>query len=122
MPKIKPVGYHVDLRYQCPICQSDLWATNEEAKTPGFRIVCCGKSLVLETVAKCSLEVIFKNQQVGLVPIKIKQTPLTRNTAQEALVVLQSLGFADSKYEAHAYELACNGHSVESIVKGCIAL
>jgi hypothetical protein len=129
--KAKPTGYNVDLKYQCPVCGSDLWATRDEAKTPGFRIVCCGKALELETVSKFTLHVDFANE--------VKEPPKTHQQrfeeaapirgkvieevqrGSEAGAKLAKLGFTGINYQTKAHSLAVQGYDVETIVRKCIA-
>ncbi len=131
--KIKPVGYSVDLKYQCPVCSSDLWVTKEEAKTDGFKIVCCGKALELEPVRKFTLHVDFKDQpEVKKQPKTYKErfeeaAPMRKKLIEdvqrgsEAGAKLAQLGFKGIKYQTMAHSLAAQGHDVETIVRKCIA-
>lgn len=130
--KIKPVGYNVDVRYVCPECGSDLWATRDEAKTPGFRFVCCGKALETEPVAKFTLNVQFRNEVAPQPPKTYEQRfkeaePIRRKVIEEvqrgseAGAKLAQLGFKGIKYQTMAHSLAVQGHDVETIVRKCIA-
>jgi hypothetical protein len=50
---MKPSGIDLNLKYQCPNCEADHWATFKEAQTPGFKIVChCDFVLCLTQISK----------------------------------------------------------------------
>lgn len=47
-----PVGRSVDLRYECPKCETEIWLSEKEASVDGFKIVCgmCGAVHQIEAV------------------------------------------------------------------------
>src|SRR5690606_23122306 len=120
--KIKPVGYNVDLKYQCPQCGSDHWITQQEAKTTGFRIVCCNKQMVIEPVHKFTLDVVFKSQ-LNTPTQTVVQAQVTDSlkNGREALNKLIKLGFEGVKYQTLALTLSQQGDDVETIMRKCIA-
>lgn len=63
---ILPKEADVSLRYECPSCDSDHWHTLQEAKTPGFMIVCwCGKTSVVEAIVGCRMNLTTKSQNIN---------------------------------------------------------
>jgi len=57
--QLKPVRASIDLIYECPQCKSEQWFTQEEAKTKGYKFICCGKTYVLRQVNKVDVKCHF---------------------------------------------------------------
>lgn len=65
--KIDPCGFDASLKYKCPKCGDDYWVTLQEAKTPGYIVVCfCGGIIHVKTISSVKLNIKYSNNlEVG---------------------------------------------------------
>lgn len=96
---MKPSGIDVNLKYVCPQCDEDHWVTFDEARTPGFLIVCgCKYVLKLTTISTITCEFKYKD-----------------SIKQETRQALLRLGYTEKEF-ADALSRATSG-TVESMVR-----
>lgn len=77
---MKPISFDIEFKYKCPKCGSIFWITTKEAKTPGFKIVCC-EVLEIDTIKKIQTK------------IEYAKTESFDSIVNEAYNTLRSMGY-----------------------------
>jgi hypothetical protein len=93
---LKPTEINLHLKYQCPECSIDHWISLDEAKTPGFIIVCyCRTTLKVKGVK--STKIIFRNQK-KIVAKKQKDTQeIPLEILDSCVKILVGYGYSESE-------------------------
>jgi len=56
---IEPRKYNLVLRYECPVCQTEHWVTEEEASVPGGRFLCCDLVHHIKPISNVKIAINF---------------------------------------------------------------
>jgi len=63
---LKPFDAYIVFKYKCPDCEEIHWLQEKEAKTSGFKVVCC-KSHEIETIANFVVRINFTKKQTSII-------------------------------------------------------
>jgi hypothetical protein len=105
MNKILPIGYEVQLIYECDSCGCEHYTTVEESIFPAGIKCYCGKDMRLEPIEKTRLVLSPKNKKVQRNKTqKEKSIPKDNGVFDEIVAVLANLGYkkTEAKKEASA--------------------
>jgi hypothetical protein len=118
MNKILPIGYEVQLIYECDSCGCEHYTTVEESVFPAGIKCYCGKDMRLEPIEKTRLVLSPKSKKVKRSKVqKEKSVPKDTVTFDDIVSTLVNLGYkkTEAKKEASA---ALNIHtSLEDCLK-----
>lgn len=87
---LKPIRANVTWIYQCPICESELWVTYDEAKTKNYKVICCSEAHRIQRIRGVKVSPIFNEPNLKIVSVD-------NLVEQEVIEMMQKLGYTKIK-------------------------